>query len=107
MQGMCNERNIQILSKFEKMPCWWSTVLFFEQVLLNIIKNAAESIGQEGVITITTSSNGDIEITDNGREYQEVEDKLLVRFSLPNQMGGVSDWYWFEKYLPGTDVRFR
>lgn len=90
MQGMCNERNIQILSKFEKMPLLMVDGALFEQVLLNIIKNAAESIGQEGVITITTSGNGDIEIADNGKGIsKEVEDKLFSPFfsTKPNGQG--------------------
>ncbi len=40
----------------------------FEQVLLNIIKNARESIGQDGRITVRTDRTPlSISITDNGR----------------------------------------
>ncbi len=54
----------------------------FEQVLVNIIKNAAESIGQGGDIFIRTSvSPVMLEIADTGKGIsKEVETKLFSPF---------------------------
>ena len=54
----------------------------FEQVLLNIIKNAAESIGNDGDIYIrTTPSPVCLEIADTGRGLTpEVSAKLFTPF---------------------------
>ena len=66
------------------------TVLF-EQVLVNIIKNAAESIGECGDIYIrTTASPVMLEIADSGKGIsREVEAKLFSPFfsTKPNGQG--------------------
>ena len=62
----------------------------FEQVLVNIIKNAAESIGTGGTITIRTSSPARIEVVDNGPGItKETEAKLFSPFfsTKPNGQG--------------------
>ena len=63
--------------------------ILFEQVLINIVKNAAESIGSHGEITITTQANA-IEISDNGKGISpETEKKLFTPFfsTKPNGQG--------------------
>lgn len=54
----------------------------FEQVLINIVKNAAESIGKDGVINIHTSSSPlELDIADNGKGIdKEMENKLFTPF---------------------------
>ena len=63
----------------------------FEQVLVNIIKNAAESIGEEGNIFIRTSVFPTmLEIADTGAGIsKEVEAKLFSPFfsTKPNGQG--------------------
>ena len=56
MEGMCNDRNIRLqLICDESLDDVKLDASLFEQVLVNIIKNAAESIGQDGQIIIRTS----------------------------------------------------
>lgn len=62
----------------------------FEQVLVNIIKNAAESIGNGGEIVIRTLSPATIEVVDNGKGIgKEAESKLFTPFfsTKPNGQG--------------------
>ena len=56
--------------------------ILFEQVLVNIVKNAAESIGQDGDIEIHVSGNPVVlEIADNGTGItKDNEDKLFTPF---------------------------
>lgn len=66
-------------------------ISLFEQVLVNIIKNANESIGQSGDIIIKTTNNPVmLEIADNGYGIsKEVEEKLFTPFfsTKPNGQG--------------------
>ena len=74
MEGMCNDRNI--ILRLECDPEVGQVRLdasLFEQVLVNIIKNAAESIEEsgeaadrQGEITVRTIAPASIEIVDNG-----------------------------------------
>lgn len=83
METICRERQITLHNKLcaENPKVWMDTVLF-EQVLVNIIKNAAESIGQGGDIYICTSASPMmLEIADTGKGIsKEVETKLFSPF---------------------------
>ncbi len=83
METICRERQITLHNELcaENPKVWMDTVLF-EQVLVNIIKNAAESIGQGGDIFIRTSvSPVMLEIADTGKGIsKEVETKLFSPF---------------------------
>lgn len=92
MEGMCNDRNI--ILRLECDPEVGQVRLdasLFEQVLVNIIKNAAESIGEEGNIFIRTSVFPTmLEIADTGAGIsKEVEAKLFSPFfsTKPNGQG--------------------
>ena len=65
--------------------------ILFEQVIVNIIKNAAESIEENGKIFITTTQNPVcIEISDTGKGIsKETEAKLFSPFfsTKPNGQG--------------------
>jgi signal transduction histidine kinase len=91
MEGMCADRRITlILETAEGLPELNIDVSLFEQALVNIIKNAAESIGQDGTITIRTLSPAAIEIEDNGKGItKETEDKIFSPFfsTKPNGQG--------------------
>lgn len=91
MEGMCNDRNIRIrLECDETVGEIRLDAALFEQVLVNIIKNAAESIGQNGEIIISTSSPAAIEVIDNGPGItKETEAKLFSPFfsTKPNGQG--------------------
>lgn len=91
MERMCNERNISIHLETAPMPLLNLDASLFEQVLLNIIKNAAESIGENGEIIIRTSDlPSSIEIIDNGKGIsKEIEAKLFSPFfsTKPNGQG--------------------
>lgn len=90
MESMCNERSIQIQLEATPLPLVQMDVPLFEQVLVNIIKNAAESIDREGTITIRTVLPASIEIIDNGQGIpKEVEAKLFSPFfsTKPNGQG--------------------
>ena len=98
MEGMCNDRNI--ILRLECDPEVGQVRLdasLFEQVLVNIIKNAAESIegageaaGKQGEITVRTTAPAFIEIVDNGPGIsKETEAKLFSPFfsTKPNGQG--------------------
>ncbi len=88
---MCTDRNIAItLDIDEELGDVNLDIALFEQVLVNIIKNAAESIGKDGKIQIRTSSPASIEIVDNGEGItKETEAKLFSPFfsTKPNGQG--------------------
>ena len=51
METVCQNRNIQIIMELDEVsPVVWLDSSLFEQVLVNIIKNAAESIERDGKI---------------------------------------------------------
>lgn len=83
METICRERQITLHNELcaENPKVWMDTALF-GQVLVNIIKNAAESIGQGGDIFIRTSvSPVMLEIADTGKGIsKEVETKLFSPF---------------------------
>ena len=98
MEGICNDRNI--ILRLECDPEVGQVRLdasLFEQVLVNIIKNAAESIesageaaGKQGEITVRTTAPALIEIVDNGPGIsKETEAKLFSPFfsTKPNGQG--------------------
>ncbi|MBO7418789.1 MAG: PAS domain-containing protein [Bacteroidaceae bacterium] len=90
MESICVDKNILINMQL----CKGGSIahidpILFEQVLVNIVKNAAESIEADGVITITTQTNS-IEIADNGKGISlETEKKLFTPFfsTKPNGQG--------------------
>ena len=92
METICREREITLQNELcpENPEVMIDTVLF-EQVLVNILKNAAESIGSKGNITIrTTNSPVMLEIADNGPGIsRETETKLFSPFfsTKPNGQG--------------------
>lgn len=92
METVCRDRRITFHNELcpENPTVQMDTVLF-EQVLVNIIKNAAESIGECGDIYIrTTASPVMLEIADSGKGIsREVEAKLFSPFfsTKPNGQG--------------------
>ncbi|MDL2305675.1 HAMP domain-containing protein [Bacteroides sp. OttesenSCG-928-D19] len=91
MEGMCTDRNITLtLDVTPHQPEVYADAALMEQVLVNIIKNAAESIDRDGEITIRTSYPAAIEVVDNGPGIsKEMEEKLFTPFysSKPNGQG--------------------
>ncbi|NDV81860.1 PAS domain-containing sensor histidine kinase [Bacteroides sp. 51] len=90
MEGMCADRNITLTLETTELPKQHLDASLFEQVLVNIIKNSAESIEQNGAITIRTLSPAGIEIIDNGKGItKETEDKIFSPFfsTKPNGQG--------------------
>lgn len=98
MEGMCNDRTIKL--HLECDPNVEKVRLdapLFEQVLVNIIKNAAESIenatsepGKQGEIIVRTTAPASIEVIDNGPGIsKEAEAKLFSPFfsTKPNGQG--------------------
>ena len=91
MEGMCADRNIILrLEIDETLKEVKMDASLFEQVLVNIIKNAAESIEKDGEIIVRTLSPATIEVVDNGKGIsKEVEAKLFSPFfsTKPNGQG--------------------
>ena len=91
MEGMCADRNIKLrLEIDETLKKVKMDASLFEQVLVNIIKNAAESIEKDGEIIVRTLSPATIEVVDNGKGIsKEVEAKLFSPFfsTKPNGQG--------------------
>lgn len=82
MEGLCNDHHIQLT--LQCAPDVGDVNLdtsLFEQVLVNIIKNAVGSIGQDGEIRITTTAPASLEVADNGPGIsKETEEKLFSPF---------------------------
>ena len=91
MEGMCTDRNIKLrLVIDETLKEVKMDASLFEQVLVNIIKNAAESIEKDGEIIVRTLSPAIVEVVDNGKGIsKEVEAKLFSPFfsTKPNGQG--------------------
>ena len=91
MEGMCTDRNIKLrLEIDETLKEVKMDASLFEQVLVNIIKNAAESIEKDGAIIVRTLSPAIVEVVDNGKGIsKEVEAKLFSPFfsTKPNGQG--------------------
>ena len=92
MEGMCNDRKIDFSVGKVRLDA-----PLFEQVLVNIIKNAAESIestasesDKRGEIIVRTTAPASIEVVDNGPGIsKEAEAKLFSPFfsTKPNGQG--------------------
>lgn len=92
METVCQNRNIRLVMELAPVsPIVKLDNTLFEQVLVNIIKNAAESIGHDGEIFISTSHNPIcLEIADTGKGIdKETEAKLFSPFfsTKPNGQG--------------------
>ena len=92
MEHVCQSRHITLqMDLCEKNPIVQMDTSLFEQVLINIIKNAAESIESDGQITIRTSDSPImLEIGDTGKGISKaVEAKLFSPFfsTKPNGQG--------------------
>ena len=91
MEGMCTDRNIKLrLEIDETLKEVKMDASLFEQVLVNIIKNAAESIEKDGEIIVRTLSPAIVEVVDNDKGIsKEVEAKLFSPFfsTKPNGQG--------------------
>lgn len=92
MEHLCLDNHIALHMDlcYETPEVEMDTVLF-EQVIVNIIKNAVESIGRDGDIYIRTMDNPPtLEIGDNGKGItKEAEAKLFTPFfsTKPNGQG--------------------
>lgn len=83
MENVCQRRQIRLHRFFDSSnPEVQLDPILFEQVLVNIVKNAAESIGQDGDIEIHVLGNPVVlEIADNGTGItKDNEDKLFTPF---------------------------
>ena len=92
MENLCQNRDIDLhLELCEENPVVNMDTSLFEQVLINIIKNATESIDTNGKIFIRTSASPlMLEIGDTGKGIsKEVETKLFTPFfsTKPNGQG--------------------
>ena len=92
MENLCQHRDIDLqLDLCEENPLVSMDTSLFEQVIINIIKNATESIDTHGKVIIRTSSVPlMLEIGDTGRGIsKEVESKLFSPFfsTKPNGQG--------------------
>ena len=92
MENLCQHRDIDLqLDLCEENPLVSMDTSLFEQVIINIIKNATESIDTHGKVIIRTSSLPlMLELGDTGKGIsKEVESKLFSPFfsTKPNGQG--------------------
>ncbi|EJW99434.1 two component system sensor histidine kinase, partial [gut metagenome] len=82
MEGICADRQINLqLQCSDEVNDVPMDVSLMEQVLVNIIKNSAESIGVGGDILIRTITPATIEVADNGKGIdQDTADRLFTPF---------------------------
>ncbi|MDE5988547.1 MAG: PAS domain-containing protein [Duncaniella sp.] len=79
LESLCVQRNITLCYRLsgEPLEVMVDPVLM-EQVLINIVKNSAESIGSDGQITVsTTGSPATLAVTDNGPGIDPEAAKML------------------------------
>lgn len=91
-ENVCNEHHISLHFQPSTAPLMVSLdASLFEQVITNMVKNAVESIGENGEINMTLTDNPpQLEIADNGAGIsKEAEDKLFTPFfsTKPNGQG--------------------
>ena len=92
METICMSRNIELRMELaDDLPMVEIDRSLFEQVLVNIIKNSAESIGRQGHIYIRTTTHPlCLEVGDDGQGIsKETEAKLFSPFfsTKPNGQG--------------------
>ncbi|GHT67003.1 hypothetical protein AGMMS50239_29400 [Bacteroidia bacterium] len=93
MENICRNRNIRInLELSETSPVVMIDSVLFEQVLVNIIKNSTEAIGEEGgcIFIRTEAEPPCLEIADSGKGIDKnTETKLFTPFfsTKPNGQG--------------------
>lgn len=92
LETMCGERRIALVMHLSPEPVWVDLdVVLFQQVLVNIFKNAVESIGQEGTVYIRTSAGSPVlEVADTGHGIdKDTASKLFSPFfsTKPNGQG--------------------
>ena len=92
MENACRNRNIEIIMELSaSSPVINADSLLLEQVMVNIIKNSAESIDKDGKIFIRTTNNPTcLEIADTGKGIsKETATKLFSPFfsTKPNGQG--------------------
>ena len=83
MENLCRERGVGLhLNLCAHAPQVKMDIVLFEQVLVNILKNAVESIENQGDIYITTTASPPcIEVADTGKGItEEVAQKLFSPF---------------------------
>ena len=79
LESLCHGRDINLSFNFCENPLFLSfDPVLMEQVMINIIKNSAESIGSGGNISVTTISNPPtLTVTDNGPGISEENARML------------------------------
>lgn len=109
MENICHEKSITLKLNLspQAVPVDIDTTLM-EQVFVNIIKNAAESIGSNGEITITTQNNpASIVIADNGKGIdKDVERQLFTPFFTTKSDGQGIGLIFIREVLLGHKCRF-
>ena len=92
LENICQDHQVDLrMDLCEENPWVEMDTSLFEQVLINIVKNAVESIEENGIITLRTSASPVmLEVADTGRGIsKEVETKLFTPFfsTKPNGQG--------------------
>ena len=109
METVCQNRNIEIvMDPSEESPVVNLDNSLFEQVLVNIIKNAAESIDRDGKIYIRTTVRPTcLEIADTGKGIdKETETKLFSPFFSTKPNGQGIGLIFIREVLLKHDCRF-
>ncbi len=109
METVCQNRNIEIVMDLsEESPVVNLDNSLFEQVLVNIIKNAAESIDRDGKIYIRTTARPTcLEIADTGKGIdKETETKLFSPFFSTKPNGQGIGLIFIREVLLKHDCRF-
>lgn len=109
MEVMCLNRNIKLtFQPDESLPPVLLDTSLFEQVLLNIIKNAVESIEEDGEIIISTDSlQHKLVVADNGKGIsKEVEKKIFNPFFSSKPQGQGIGLLFIREVLAQHDVQY-
>lgn len=109
MEVMCTHKNIRLTFKpDEHLPPVLLDTSLFDQVILNIIKNAVESIEENGEIIITTEAQSKkLVIADNGKGIsREVEKKIFNPFFSSKPQGQGIGLLFIREVLAQHDVQY-
>ena len=91
LEGEASGLDVEIVASLEPVPQVSADQGQLTQVLLNLVRNAIQAVGQEGRVTISLCSSGDgaaLTVRDNGQGLPpEVLDKLFMPFFTTKRSG--------------------
>ena len=116
LESQCVAQNVAIEIRLShRNPLVQADAALMSQVLINIVKNAIESIvtlteekpGHQGIVRIETTDEGNITVTDNGKGISpDVEQKIFTPFFSTKPTGNGLGLLFIREVLTRHDCQF-